>query len=78
MTKAIRNVDAATLLSTLKACGHTLFEGELNLNIIGIRHTNTRANTFNDAICVLFQQGGEWQLKQFKAINFREEEIDKK
>ncbi len=67
MTKAIRKLTAATLLSTLKACGYRVFEGELNLNIIGIRHNNTRANTFNDAICVLYQQGGEWQLKQYKA-----------
>ena len=67
MTKAIRKLTAATLLSTLKACGYRVFEGELNLNIIGIRHNNTRANTFNDVICVLYQQGGEWQLKQYKA-----------
>ncbi len=67
MTKAIRKLTAATLLSTLKACGYRVFEGELNLNIIGIRHNNTRANTFNDVICVLYQQSGEWQLKQYKA-----------
>nr|WP_238937526.1 hypothetical protein [Pseudoalteromonas sp. S16_S37] len=46
---------------------YTVFEGELNLNIIGIRSDNTRANTFNDLICVLYQQNGEWQLKQYKA-----------
>ncbi|WP_165739779.1 hypothetical protein [Pseudoalteromonas sp. Z1A6] len=67
MTKAIRTLTATTLLSTLQACGHKVFEGELNLNIIGIRHANTRANTFNDAICVLYQQNSEWQLKQYKA-----------
>ena len=67
MTKAIRKLTAATLLSTLKACGSRGCEGKLNLNIIGIRHNNTRANTFNDVICVLYQQGGEWQLKQYKA-----------
>lgn len=67
MTKAIRKLTAATLIGTLKACGYRVFEGELNLNIIGIRHNNTRANTFNDVICVLYQQSGEWQLKQYKA-----------
>ncbi|ATC93505.1 hypothetical protein [Pseudoalteromonas tunicata] len=67
MSKVIRKLTAEILLSTLKACGHNVFEGETNLNIIGIRHANTKANTFNDAICVLYQQSGEWQLKQYKA-----------
>ena len=56
MSRAIRNLTSETLLNTMKACGYRVFEGELNLNIIGIRHKNTRANTFNDAICVLFQK----------------------
>lgn len=55
------------LLSAMALSKHKVFEGELNLNIIGIRAANTRANTFNDLICVLYQQNGEWQLKQFKA-----------
>ncbi|MCG7552075.1 hypothetical protein [Pseudoalteromonas sp. Of11M-6] len=67
MTKAIRHLNPDMVINTMRACGHRVFEGELNLNIIGVRHSNTRANTFNDAICVLYQQGGEWQLKQYKA-----------
>lgn len=63
----MRGVSISALLSAMALSKYTVFEGELNLNIIGIRASNTKANTFNDLICVLYQQSGEWQLKQYKA-----------
>ncbi|WP_299002314.1 hypothetical protein [uncultured Shewanella sp.] len=55
------------LLSVMKRKQHCVFKGELNLNIIGVRSSDYRANTFNDMICVLYQQKSKWQLKQYKA-----------
>lgn len=60
-------ISAELLLAAMKRCNYRVFEGELNLNLIGVRHNNTRANTFNDVMCALYQEGGKWQLKQFKA-----------
>ncbi|MDO6426236.1 hypothetical protein Q4489_04390 [Thalassotalea sp. 1_MG-2023] len=54
------------VLAALKHSQYQLFEGELNLNIIGVRSKNTRANTFNDMMCVLYQMNGQWQLVQYK------------
>lgn len=54
------------LLAAMKRCNYQVFEGELNLNLIGVRNKNTRANTFNDVMCALFQVNGDWQLLQFK------------
>ncbi len=60
------SVEITALLATMNALNYKVFEGELNLNIIGVRHQNKRANTFNDLMCMLYQIDGEWHLKQFK------------
>jgi len=59
-------ITTTSLLTAMAQNGYRIFEGELNLNIIGVRHKNLRANTFNDVMCVLYQINGKWQLKQFK------------
>jgi len=63
---AIKNLTATSLLMAMKAKQHIVFEGELNLNIIGIRNTDTKANSFNDLLCILYQQDEKWQLVSFK------------
>lgn len=63
-TKA--ELTADRLLAAMKACQHQVFNGDLNLNLIGIRNKDTKANTFNDRFCVLYQLKNKWQLKQFK------------
>lgn len=46
--------------------GYKLFSrGDYNLNLIGIRSRDTKANTFNDVFCVLFKMAGIEQLWQF-------------
>ncbi|KZN61555.1 hypothetical protein [Pseudoalteromonas luteoviolacea] len=65
--RGLGKLSPQVLLSAMELSKHKVFKGELNLNIIGIRATNTRANTFNDLICVLYQKNDEWHLKQFKA-----------
>lgn len=48
--------------------GWKLFtNGDYNLNIIGIRANDNKANTFNDLICVLFKISGNWVLKKYDA-----------
>ena len=66
MSKLNINITIAILLAAMERSQHRIFKGELNLNIIGVRHQNTRANTFNDVLCVLFEKNGTWQLEQYK------------
>ncbi|MGR6779652.1 hypothetical protein ACU5B6_08485 [Moritella viscosa] len=63
---AMKNLTVSSLLKAMQAKQYKVFEGELNLNLIGVRHTNTKANSFNDVLCVLYQQDGKWQLVSFK------------
>jgi len=60
------NITIKNLLAAMEVNNHLVFKGELNINIIGVRNKNTRANTFNDVMCVLFQQNNQWQLHQYK------------
>ncbi|WP_018692519.1 hypothetical protein [Algicola sagamiensis] len=56
---------AEQLIDALQRQHYQVFEGEMNLNLVGVRTANTRANTFNDYFCVLYQQGEQWQLEVF-------------
>lgn len=62
----MKKITTALLLAAMERCQYRVFSGELNLNLIGIRHKNTKENTFNDFMCVLYQVDGKWQFKQFK------------
>jgi hypothetical protein len=54
------------LKSAMKNAGHKLFNrGDYNLNLIGIRSRDTKANTFNDLLCVLFKCAGQEVLLMF-------------
>jgi len=66
MSKLNINITVDILLAAMERRQYRIFSGELNLNIIGVRHKNTRANTFNDVLCVLFEKDGVWQLEQYK------------
>ena len=66
MSKLNINITVDILLAAMDRSQYRIFNGELNLNIIGVRHKNTRANTFNDVLCVLFEKEGVWQLEQYK------------
>jgi len=59
-------VTPTKLLDTMDEKGHKVFEGPMNLNLIGIRHRGTDVNTFNDLFCVLYQNPGlNWRLHGF-------------
>lgn len=61
MNPSVKNITAA--LAKISA---PLFKGEMNLTLVGIRATDLAANTFNDALCVLYHDAkGQLQLEQF-------------
>jgi len=60
-------VFALTLRRIIKAQGFAWFEGEINVNIIGIRGDSTRSNAFDDSICLAWQEGGRWRGRTFSA-----------
>lgn len=60
-------ITASQLIAACKKMGAKLVHKQWHLNIVGIRTHDTKANTFNDVICVLFKQAGEWVLVQFSA-----------
>ena len=54
-------VKAIQLEKTFKKLGYSFFtNGDLNLNIIGIRNSSGRADVFDDSINVLYKVDGEW------------------
>ncbi len=49
-----------------RAKGYKFFEGEFNLNLVGIRNMrDVQANTFNDLFCVAFQDKGQPVLRVY-------------
>lgn len=58
-----QDITVDLLRAACKSKGYLFFEdGDYNLNIIGIRTEDMRANTFNDYLCLAFKQAGRWQL----------------
>tara|TARA_R110000787_G_scaffold89251_3_gene189032 strand:- start:13468 stop:14073 length:606 start_codon:yes stop_codon:yes gene_type:complete len=48
--------------------GHTFFEkGDLNLNIIGIRSPDRHSGEYNDYICCVYKDNGDWLYKAWRA-----------
>ena len=58
-------INVKTLTEALKQLDYPLFKGDYNLNLIGIRSDDTDANTFNDALVVMYQIDGKWVLHVF-------------
>jgi len=47
--------------STLVRLGHLVFvDGELNLNVVGIRKDYSASNRFDDTLCLFAKEGGQW------------------
>ncbi len=58
---------ARILAAALKQRGWKIFTRAKELNIVGVRHPDTNANTFNDTIHVFYQTGGRWMHHAFPA-----------
>lgn len=64
----MKKITVKILLAAMKKLGHKVFEtGEYNLNLIGIRTKDESTQTFNDWLCCLFKENGQWVLLQFPA-----------
>lgn len=44
--------------STILKKGYPFFTGEMNLNFVGIRTSNVKADSFDDFFCLLWEEGG--------------------
>lgn len=56
------------LKSVIKGKGYRFFEGEYNINRIGIRTLNRTVNNYDDIFCLLWQEKGEnkmWIDREF-------------
>ena len=55
------------LLDYVESLGHTVFEsGQYNLNIIGIRSKDHKANSFDDRMCVVFRDEQGWVTRTWE------------
>lgn len=62
----MKKLTAKIVMDAMKKLGHKVFStGDYNLNLIGIRSQDTENNTFNDVMCCLFKDAGQWVLLQF-------------
>mgnify|MGYP003657172885 FL=1 len=48
------------VLDRIEAMGFKVFEGELNVNLIGVRSVSREANKFDDHLHLCYQTGGRW------------------
>lgn len=56
------------IISAMKRLGYVVFEGEYDLNIVGVRTNDLQANTFNDWICIFHKRkNGVWAFYAFQA-----------
>ena len=53
------------ILAAMERHEYRVFTGEWNVNLLGVRTAEKKANTFNDYICVLFQHLGRWEIFAF-------------
>lgn len=55
------------LRAVWKANGWAWFEGELNLNLFGVRSACNRAGKFDDVIACAWQERGRWNVEEWPA-----------
>ena len=56
--------NARYLEGIFKSRGYAFFtNGDYNLNIVGIRNPNLKANSFDDTLLCAFKENGVWQYK---------------
>jgi len=52
------------ILDRVESEGHAVFEsGDFNVNIVGVRTSDSRANSFNDYLHLIYKDDGEWVEK---------------
>jgi hypothetical protein len=62
------NITIPKLITTLKSYDYAVFEGDtknFNINIVGIRTNDNKANSFNDLMILFWKYGGHWNSMTF-------------
>lgn len=49
------------IIEQAKALGYVVFDGEMDLNLIGVRSSRIVPNKFNDKMYIVYKQGGQWR-----------------
>lgn len=65
MLAEIARLSPETLVALLRAMDYPVYEGDYNLNLIGVRAADHDSNAFNDALIVLYMVSGRWHLHYF-------------
>jgi len=55
------------ILARKKALGYPVFDGQYDLNIIGIRKRNGTPNKFDDMVSCVYRQRGQWMAHHWAA-----------
>ena len=62
----IPHVNTPPRINQLRALGYKTFEDkDFDLNIVGIRSRNRRADAFDDHLCVYYKEGGLWVEERY-------------
>lgn len=54
-----------SIKAAIKNKGYSFFEGDLNLNIVGIRTEDRKADNYDDYCCLLWQEDGQNKILVF-------------
>ena len=55
------------ILARKKAMGYPVFDGQYDLNIVGVRKRNGAPNKFDDMLTCTYRQGGQWMSHYWTA-----------
>ena len=64
-----KDITTSSLIKSMNNLGHKVFESDskpYNLNLIGIRSDNPKANAFNDLMCAFWKYEGRWSMVQME------------
>ena len=55
------------ILARKKAMAYPVFDGQYDLNIVGVRKRNGAPNKFDDMLTCTYRQGGQWMSHYWTA-----------
>lgn len=61
----MKKVSLNKVKAAVKGIGAPIFEGELNVTLVGIRSNDTKSNSFNDLLCVIYEKDGKQVMAQY-------------
>jgi|TARA_R100001143_G_scaffold45391_2_gene40710 hypothetical protein len=53
------------LITIMEGMGYPVYQGDYNLNLVGVRAADHDSNRFNDALLILYMVAGRWHLHFF-------------